>query len=501
MKDTGIGIPADQMDRLFQSFSQVDSSTTRQYGGTGLGLPISKKLIELMGGELWVESEAGKGSTFHFSIEAEAADIAPEVYFQSSQSEMAGKRLLIVDDNETHRNILTTQVEAWGMSARVTGSAAQALQWVNEGGRFDAALLDMQMPEMDGLTLARAIRLQEQGPAMPLVILSDVGRQEINNLSGEIDISAYLTQPIKETSLYETLLSVFTGRPTSYGQLSKRSKQIDRQLARKLPLRILVADDNTVNQKMALRILSWMGYRADVAANGVEILEALRRQTYDLVLCDVQMPEMDGLEAARRIREQWSEEERPRIIAMTASAMPSDRDKCLKAGMDDYISKPVRVEDLQAALVRWATGSKYSLAEPFQTHPEVDEERDAPEVEPLAPKTLDLSPLMELRGMKSKGEDDIVNELIRVFLRETPTRLTVMWQSLAESDVRTLQREAHALRGSCLNMGAMMMSSLSAKLEEECRDGHLQRADVHLVELEREFRLVKAALKSVLLQE
>jgi PAS domain S-box-containing protein len=378
VQDTGIGIPPDRMDRLFRSFSQVDSSTTRKYGGTGLGLTISKRLSELMGGTMWVESpppslsssplekKGGMGSVFHFTIQAEVASTPRRAYLRDYQPYLDGKRVLIVDDNATNRRILTLQTRSWGMLPRETAFPAEALEWVRQGleanvtDSFDVALLDMQMPEMDGIMLAKEIRRHENDvrgeqhepkTTLPLVILSSLGRQEVG--AEEIDLAAFLTKPIKASQLYNALVDILAEeeQPTDQRHEAVRP-QFDAHMGERHPLRILLAEDNAVNQKLALRLLERMGYRADVAGNGLEAVESLRRQTYDVVLMDVQMPEMDGLDATRAICQEWPHRQRPHIIAMTANAMKEDREACLAAGMDDYVSKPIQVDELIRALNR-----------------------------------------------------------------------------------------------------------------------------------------------------
>jgi PAS domain S-box-containing protein len=345
--DTGIGIPADRMDRLFKSFSQIDTSTTRHYGGTGLGLAISKRLSEMMGGTMWVTSEVGRGSRFSFTIVASSAPSQPRLFLRGSQPQLLGRHVLIVDDNATNRRILTGQTESWGMVPRAASSGAQALEWLQRGERFDVAIIDMHMPGMDGSELASAIRANGDVQALRLIMLTSVGHGEVDRSH----FAAVLTKPIKPSQLFDVLIDVMAGPVSAPRRPVLSTKQVDEHLAERLPLRILLAEDNVVNQKVALRILERMGYRADVVANGVEVLEAVERQRYDVVLLDVQMPELDGLEAARRIRRRWPET-RPRLIAMTANAMEGDREVCMAAGMDDYLPKPVQVQALQAALER-----------------------------------------------------------------------------------------------------------------------------------------------------
>ena len=339
VKDTGIGIPADRMDRLFKSFSQVDASTTRLYGGTGLGLAISKQLVELMGGRIWVESEAGKGSTFSFTIHSKEDRVPRQV---ADRLELKGKRALVVDDLEVNRIIFKHQLESQGMTVLAVASAMAALELLKAQEKFDIAILDMQMPDMDGMELATKIRALENCQSMPLIMLSSMGRREnMSDLFG-----AVLTKPVKEAQLFNALSTIF-GAPSN--ETAKTKPPVDTNLAANHPLRILLAEDNVVNQKVALKILNRMGYRADVASNGKEAVDAVARQTYDVVLMDVQMPEMDGVQATAKIREQFGDN-RPWIIALTANALQGDRERYLGVGMDDYLSKPIRVEDLIKAL-------------------------------------------------------------------------------------------------------------------------------------------------------
>jgi len=346
VRDTGIGIPPDRLDRLFQSFSQVDASTTRKYGGTGLGLAISKRLSELMGGAMWAESEVGVGTTFHFTIVAEASPaLASRPDMRQHAPPLHGRRVLVVDDNDTNRRIVVHHTHAWGMLARDTASATEALEWIHQGDPFDVAILDLHMPEMDGATLAREIRARRQ--VLPLVLCSSLGRPELES-DGAV-FAAQLAKPLKPSQLYDALLGIFAGQ-ARLTRSTEAPAELDPRMAERLPLRILLAEDNAVNQKLALRLLAQLGYRADVAGNGLEAIAALERQRYDVVLMDVQMPELDGLEAARAICQRWTRSERPHLIAVTANAMQGDREQCLEAGMDDYISKPIRVPELVAAL-------------------------------------------------------------------------------------------------------------------------------------------------------
>jgi signal transduction histidine kinase/DNA-binding response OmpR family regulator len=349
VRDTGIGLTPEGMSRLFQSFSQADSSTTRKYGGTGLGLAISKRLSELMRGRMWAESEGlGKGSTFFVSIVCPLGTLqaASRRDFAGQQPALAGKRLLVVDDNATNRKVLSLQTAQWGMVPRATAAPDEALRWLQQGEAFDVAIIDMHMPGMDGVTLAHQARALN--PALPLVLFSSLGRRE----AGDGLFAATLGKPIHQSQLFDTLATLLTDKAALKPVAALQKPVLDAGMAARHPLRILLAEDNVVNQKLALRLLQHMGYRADLASNGLEAIESVQRQTYDVVLMDVQMPEMDGLAATRAICARWSADERPRIIAMTANAMQGDRDMCLSAGMDDYVTKPIRVDALVAALAQ-----------------------------------------------------------------------------------------------------------------------------------------------------
>jgi len=336
------------MNRLFTSFSQVDASTTRKYGGTGLGLAISKRLVNIMGGEIWVESGgvAGRGSTFHFTIAGEPAPLEQTLPEPEALALLQNKRLLLVDDNDTNRRVFKLQTEKWDMSVVDTAYPREGLAKIERGEKYDLVVLDMFMPEMDGSILAREIRKHHTD--IPIILFSSFGQREMEFDTGVFN--AYLAKPLKQSLLFDALVTLFD--PSRIPVPTVPAKPIlDSELANQHPLRILLAEDNVVNQKLAVRLLHQMGYRTDLASNGLETIDSLERQIYDVVLMDVQMPEMDGLEATRQIR-QLTTITQPHIIAMTANAMEDDREICLAAGMDDYVSKPIRVNELVGALLK-----------------------------------------------------------------------------------------------------------------------------------------------------
>ena len=569
VKDMGIGIPADRLDRLFKPFSQVDSSTSRHYGGTGLGLVICQRLCEMMGGRIWVESEVGKGSTFYFTVVAHAVYSAASMDLDVRQPQLTGKRVLIVDDNATNRQILTLQGQSWGMLTSTAQSGREALDRLRHGELFDLAILDLQMPGMDGLTLATEIRKQPSCQDLPLVMLTSISQPEISDPSIKAEFAAFLVKPIKQSHLYEALNEVLVGTPVKVRPASALSAEIDPDLGQRLPLRILLAEDNVVNQQVALHLLQRMGYRADVVGNGLEVLEALRRQSYDVVLLDVQMPEMDGLTAARHIRQEWPDElvvgeagessatgdakepfshptsntnsqdairggrtpkfKRPWVIAMTANAMMGDREMCLAAGMDDYVTKPIRVAELTRALnrsqeklnaERSEAALKVSVSKVEDSannspnplpasvgngfsHPAQAANSQAHHLEPLRgvasslfDGVLDLKAFQELRDMLES--DPVLVKVIYNFLEDCPKLFQSMREASSSatnaSEMVVLQRAAHTLKSTSATLGATRLSQLCKALEAMKSTEALALASAILSQAEAEYENVKAAL-------
>jgi len=487
VRDTGIGIPADRLDRLFQSFSQVDASTTRRYGGTGLGLAISQRLTEMMGGKIAVTSCPGAGSEFSFSIPAHASDVPVRVHRDLSgvQPTLRGKRVLVVDDNATNRRIVTVHLDTWGMPSRATESPLEALEWLKAGEHFDLAILDMHMPEMDGVSLARALRTLPAGAGLPLILFTSLGRREAR--AEDEGFAAYLHKPIKPSQLFDALSSVLADQPVHVAARGTTAVELDPELAARHPLRILLAEDNVVNQKVALRLLAQMGYRADVAANGLEAIEAVARQTYDVVLMDVQMPELDGFEASREINRRWSGG-RPRIVAMTANAMQGDRELCVAAGMDDYVAKPIRIEELVAALRRVPPHREV----PVRTAAAVSPAPGAP-AEAVGDGAGAIDRAVFDRLVATTG-GPFVTELIDTFGEDARELLAALRRALAGMDVDAFRRAAHSLKSTAESLGAVALGALARELEGHARAGSLEGAAQRLDRLEQHYARAAGAL-------
>jgi PAS domain S-box-containing protein len=452
--DTGIGIPRDRLNRLFKSFSQIDSSTTRKYGGTGLGLAITSKLVELMGGRIWVESTVGVGSTFFIAILFEVAQDEFQPSADPETQQLAGRRALVVDDNQANRLILTRQLQSWGIGTEQAGGGSEALERLGSDCQFDLVVLDMRMPEMDGLAVAREIRsrFMEDGPL--LVMLTSIGQRFDLQETGILN--ACLTKPVKPSQLYDLLNDLFLQDEDSENAIAENAHiQADADFAAQNPLRILLAEDNIVNQKVALRMLAKLGYHADVAANGLEVIAALERQPYDLILMDIQMPEMDGLEATQRIRKRWRNSQPPlRIIAMTAYAFQADLDRCLAAGMDGYISKPIRLEGLVETL-SWDSGERHPMA-PFVT-----DNND------LESEVIDQARMQDLID----GLGDGLRDVIESYLEDAPKQIEELRAGYERGDLDDLQRVAHTLKSSSGIFGAYQMVALCRALEIAAREG------------------------------
>ena len=457
ISDTGVGIPLDRQAAIFDSFTQVDGSTTRRFGGTGLGLSISKRLVELMGGQIGLESEVGKGSTFWFTIPFGKQDKREKLPMKTRQS-VRGSHILIVDDNATNRTILNKTLVSFGCFPEEVESGKEGLALLNlrmaEGRPFDAILLDHQMPEMDGQDVVRAIRSQPENDNTRILILTSVGERGDARHFMELGCAAYLTKPVRQSQLLDALAETLVDP-----EVEERSPKKDREvvivtrhsLGEDTPgkTRILVAEDNLVNQKVAMRMLEKAGHRVDVANNGIEALAALKNASYDLVLMDMQMPEMDGYEATAEIRKMAPEYRELPVIAMTANAMKGDREKCIAAGMDDYISKPVKPKGLLEMVQRWA-GKK--VIRPTVGMDRYPSDPDLP---------VDLKRFKDFTG----GDKDFEKEIIDLFLKDTLKHIARLETAINGGNASDVEAAAHSIKGAAANMGAEKFRKLAQDLE------------------------------------
>ena len=484
--DTGIGIPPDVQGTLFQAFVQADGSTTRKYGGTGLGLAICKQLVQQMGGEIGVESEPGRGSTFWFT--ARLAKQAGKGSARARRPELEHKRVLIVDDNATSRQILHHLTSAWGMADQQAATAIEAITLLgraaSRGQPFDAVLVDAEMPGMNGFDLARTIKSDPRLQAPKLVMLTSLDRRDDSELLREAGVDAHLHKPVKQKVLCDCLSGVLTdghgSREVMAGLVVLDKKKPSAPGSSDAPkLRILIAEDNVVNQKVALHQLQKLGYLADVVDNGREALNALEMSHYDLVFMDCQMPELDGYAATRELR-QWERAERKTwVVAMTANSLEGDRDKCLAAGMDDYVSKPVKMENLQAAIDRFL-----GLRE-IQT-----EARDHG-----TSAAIDIDAIASFRDLDELTGDDLLVKLIDVFLDNSPKVIADARAALSAHASPQLARAAHTLKGSCSNFGAERLRLACERLEAFANRGVLEGAEEFLAAVEKEYSFVRVALE------
>jgi len=495
VNDTGIGISPEAARRLFQAFIQADGSTTRKYGGTGLGLAISRQIVELMGGKIGVESEPGKGSTFWFTVRLEKQPDDVETMEFLQRADLHNLRVLVVDDNATNRRILMHQTLSWGMVPSEAESGMIALELLRAAKEsaepYDVALLDFNMPEMDGFELAREIKADAQLAATRLVLMPSFGLRGDAQKAREVGIAAYLMKPVRQSQLFDCLATVMTETKASAPSASRASKLVTRHTLEEFRLasrtRILIAEDNSVNQKVAALQIEKLGCRADLAANGQEAVEALARTPYDIVLMDCQMPLMDGYEATAKIREREGSDKHTIIIAMTAHALDGDKEKCLAAGMDDYLSKPVNAEELRDMLARWQPNSALSI--------ELSDNSLTKQESVLELAPVDMERLLDAAG----GDDEPLQDLIEIYLRQTSEDIEKLNAAIAAGDAGAVNRLAHSCAGASSTCGMTAVVAPLQELERMAEDGILENGAARLVlEAEKEFERIKLFLQEPL---
>jgi PAS domain S-box-containing protein len=451
VSDTGIGIPANKLRSIFDAFSQEDSSITRKFGGTGLGLTICSRLAEALGGRIWVESELGRGSVFHFEMRVglDSAALLPATPVLS----FVGRRVLIVDDNDVNRRVIAGAMQAAGVWTHDVSSGQAALDWLaaqeGTGKPCDMVLLDAQMPEMDGFDVAERVGKLPRCALVPLLMLSSAGIKGDALRARSVGIAGYLTKPIARDELLQAMAQLFDPHASGSSELVTRHSVKDSQVA----MHVLLVEDHVVNQKLAVTLLERWGHRVEVAENGQEALEMCAKQSFDVILMDMMMPVMDGLEATRCIRASETDQRTP-IIAMTANAMESDRQRCLDAGMDDYISKPIKATELQQMLLRFA-----SLAE----------------VEPFSSTYMNsfIAPLDEVgdfvefdyAASLAAQDQEMVEIVAQAFVQQWPDDLQKMRDALQSADYKVVLYTSHALKGTLSIFGALPASELAMQIE------------------------------------
>ncbi len=480
IRDTGIGISEGVQKRLFHAFTQADGSTTRKYGGTGLGLSISKQLVELMGGSIGVNSAPGKGSTFWFTASfekqlAEAAEPSPQL------DSLEHVRALIVDDNATNRKILSHQLNSWGMVHDQAESGPQALELLKvaaaHGEAYDLVVLDLLMPGMDGFALAEAIKADSIISRARLVLLTSAGERGDGARSRAAGISAYLSKPVRQSQLFDCLslaMSTSISGAADLGPSTLVTKHSVQEAQKMSDRVILLAEDNTVNQKVAIRQLQKLGYRADAVANGREALEALSRIPYDLVFMDCQMPEMDGYEATAEIRRSEADRKHTPIVAMTAHAMDGDRKKCIGAGMDDYITKPVKVEELRRVLNAFLETAK--------------EDNHLNLIDDSSP--IDVERMHEAMG----DEPEEFAEILTLYLEGMSKNFGQLETALASGDRQEIELLAHNCVGTSANCGMNAVVGSLRELEDAAREGDLSNAPFAFARAKQEFARIETFL-------
>jgi len=495
--DTGIGIPAERQQMMFEAFEQADASTTRRYGGTGLGLAISKQLVELMGGRIGVTSEVGQGSTFWFTARFEKVTDSGESALPDPRQDLRGTLVLVVDDNATNRSVFSQMLANWGAEVDCVEDAASAEAKIRavaaDGRAYDVAILDQNMPDKSGLDLAAGLLDDGSTAALPLVLLTSSGQQESVQRARDLGVAGYLSKPVRQSQLYAALTTVLGRHAAEVRRAPMVTESSLRDAGARGKAHILVAEDNVVNQKVAARLLERGGYRVDVVADGQAAVDAVGRGQYDAVLMDCHMPVMDGFAATEEIRRREGTAHHIPILALTASATVDDRSRCLAAGMDDFVAKPVSADALFSTLRRWIdTGG--TDGEPPNGKATTDERPE--DIAGGDEEILDKNMLAGLRQLDPGGSQGLIAEIVQTFATDGRQRIDDLQDALAGNDADGVRSLAHALKGSAANLGVRVVRALSAELETIADTGSLEGVDGLVDRIDDEFERACAALRA-----
>ena len=493
IEDTGIGIQRYAQQRIFKPFEQVGSSQNGRPGGTGLGLTISRRLVELLGGSLRVDSKLGHGSSLSLDLQIPRQRPKTVDTRTPSESILRNKRVLVVDDNATNRTILHEQLNLWGIQAVEAQDGDAALQRLSSNDNFDLAILDMHMPGLDGYELAKKIRQIRFYQDLPLVILTSLGWSKDRKLLQKLGINHYLRKPIKQSQLYNILFTIFSDA-AGVRKALQSDTSLHNKTAQQWPLNILVAEDNKVNQRFIEQILQKLGYAPDIVPTGAMALEKIATKAFDLIFMDIEMPKMDGLETLKKIKKRLTKKKRPYIIALTAHAMPGDRDKFLKAGMDGYLSKPIEIAELVNIIKKFASKQKH------QFNAADRHARNATD-QPDDNDTITIQSIKESAGFAETDDDEIIKEIVITFLEETSELWEDIGNALHDRNFTHLYRAAHTIKSSSAIVGATRFSELAAKLADAADSNNLEKSNDIFQQLDAEkqrlFRILQHACEEI----
>jgi CheY-like chemotaxis protein/HPt (histidine-containing phosphotransfer) domain-containing protein/anti-sigma regulatory factor (Ser/Thr protein kinase) len=490
VKDTGIGIPADKIGKLFRSFSQAEADTSKKFGGTGLGLVICKNLVEMMHGKIWIESREGEGSDFIFTIQSEK--VKPEDVPKQNKNgtnRLANSYVLIVSDDRAEADLYADYFKRWGMIPQISSDSARAADTINQRNDFNLVLIDTQLISTNAIDLAGKIRNIRSKDELPIVFFNAVKTDDIFfDYTNEI-VSAVIPKNVDRSKVLDILISVFSVEDHQRSRDEQAMSASAPKLADEVPIRILIAEDNLVNQKLAQNIFEGFGYKPVIVSNGLQVIDEMRKNPFDLIFMDVQMPEMDGFEATRFIRIKLQPSVRPVIVAMTAFALEGDKEKCIEAGMDDYISKPFLVEEIVDKIRQWGKGKPSGSK--TETKENVNREKKEGTV------ILNMKSIMRLKEMTAGSDPAFFNQVVNMFINQADEQIYDMSKALSSGNWKEMSSIAHKMKGSSLNIGAEALAETCRKIELKGIENDSEGMDALVKKLAQEIVLTKGELKAL----